>query len=287
MTMKKLILHPTVYLSLFLLLFPTCKKDSVEPTDYPQCYLIKDIYRSEGWDDYITYYEYNESGRLIHCYTDNANAYIEYDNHDRIYEIKYLYENMMSKDLFIWEKGLLTITYQEIENGDWKNVFKYTYLLNDSDLPIKEQFHSFHNGEWVSDSYEIFTWNNGNIIKTERWRINKKSNIKRPYFERSFFGTDFYNSLLDTVYETCNYIYDDKNNVYKSLGKFSHLKFIGALKNNKIEWTIMYGKQTTKYIQTIKYNEFGYPIELIIAKIDNGEEVPYKHRLFEYDCIDN
>jgi hypothetical protein len=253
----------------------------------------------------ITWQWVNEEG-----ITENDIATLEYDSQSRLSKIKEIYDDTTTyesiltydangklsqemeldngvetdKTTYTWTATNVTELYSSKEGNVWVDDYKYVSELNSDGLITKEEEFYKQDNVWLSDSYYLYTWANGNNTKEEEWYLgNMKSSVIKHLKSRHHkdLNVSGLKSANDTKQSTYTYMYDDKNNAFSSLGFWDGTEALN--KNNVTKSTRSYAGQPDEVdTYTYEYNSDNYPTKSTATYPNGDGTTDTEIALFEY-----
>ena len=290
--MKHLKKGITVLMASLLIFASACNKDDNNPIDYTEflgdCLLTKITWVDDSGNEVITV-QYDDNRRVVRFDMVGEPYYgtFEYNTDGKLSK-ELVYENneLLLRSTFTWISNSATVMIEyKNESGEWVEVEKERFEFDADGQIIKLQGFDESNGVWEEGGYELFTWANGNITKSEEWDIGNKKRIFETRFLNKVRMHERENTLLkstmDTKYSTTVYEYDNQNNAYASLGLFWGI----ITRNNEIKSveTASDGFTWTSN-HVYEYNDKGFPTKITGTYSNSNGPVDSGVILLEYDC---
>jgi hypothetical protein len=238
-----------------------CNKD--KDNDPEQAVLLKKAIWSNSNQSSETVYEYDSQNRLV-TMTEKTNETISvntisYNSNGKPSE-RVRSQNGVEdlKFLYSYTDNLITYIIQSKTDGQWVDGPKTEYTLDASGKIIKLQ--SFYKvaGEYVSDSYQLQSWEGGKIVKQENWSMGGKK----------------VSSIIVDL--------DDKNYPYANFGIINGL--YGFFENNVKKQTIK--NEANEIISSTtysyEYNEYNFPSKSWQSKTNEEDTTDPIVNVYEY-----
>lgn len=277
-----------------LILASACNKDKNDPEDEKlACLLTKITWINDDSANDVTTLMYDADRRLVKITGDTQSEYmtIEYNTEGKISKIA-SYESDIEDwhTNLIWTSNSMTAISEYKDDGVWVTDDYKTVIEFDADEQItKIGWFEKNEDSWVADDYELFTWSNKNITKSEHWNSDKKkSNFEKRFVNRLFRykgNSSLQKSVTDSKSSNTTYEYDDKNNAYASLG---FLRDIAGLNKNNVTKEVYTRLGDNQYSRTTnysyEYNDKGFPTKITETQTSSYGNTYTYVVLLEYDC---
>ena len=165
-------------------------------------------------------------------------------------------------------------TYFKTATGDWWQVDKTDYELNENGDPVKVTYYEKdENDQWYLDHYKELIWDGGNIVRLESFTLDESTGS---------FKND----------RTSLFVYDDKTNPWRGLSVKSVIvddADILCTANNPTKITVtdnVTGTEAETVTFNYQYNSDNYPISYTRTHHynDGSDDETVTVSSVEYDC---
>lgn len=280
-------------------LFASCgKDDNSDPSD-PKCLIsgLTDTWEvvcdgfTESGSRQINFI-YDSNDRLSKWEWDDGDYILfEYNSNGKLIKTEEHFEDEVYYQHFTWEGNKVT---RQTYWGDEPNPSKIIIELNGNEEVVRVDGYYKYDEEWFLVWYDMYTWQNGNIVKVEEYYIDdgekiaeiqsrkrsRKGMLSNPnlHEDENVAGQKLKSTGGDFVLENIlTFTHDDKRNpfsLHQALGLWDLWSPLFQSKNNVVSWTqtepLEGGEDTWFATIQYEYNVQDYPSILIIeAVVDN------------------
>lgn len=279
-------------------LFASCDKDENSDTSDTKCLIsnLNDTWEvacNEDTDSSSRQisFTYDADDRLSKWEWDDGDYILfEYNSNGKLVQIEELWDGQVDYLHFTWEGH--TVTRQRYV-GDEPGPSKVIIEFNSNDEIVRVDGYYKYDQEWVLEWYDMYTWQNGNVVKVEAYYIAdwEKSKVverrEKPrkgiinknhlFADKTVAGQNIESAGGDFVPELITtYTYDDKHNpfsLHQALGLWDLWSPLFQSKNNVVLWietgTSEDNEDTWTATLQYEYNAQDYPGKLIIEAGDD------------------
>lgn len=300
---------------LTILLIASCDKDdNGEPSD-PKCLISSlniawyEVCDEETWSDNDTinlFYDSNDRLSKWEWFDGEYMLFI-YNSNGKIETIEEHWGDEVYYLQFTWEGNKVT---RHGYWGDEPSSSKIIIEFNNNDEIVRADSYYKYEDEWVLVRYNLYTWQNGNLVKIENYRRDdwKKSaeiecrvRTRKGIFSRkdlldnkNVTKQKLKNTSNDFVLKyTSTFTHDNKHNpfsIHPALALWDFGNQLFHSKNNVTSWTEVetYNGEEHTWTETLtwEYNSYNYPKKLIFEEDEDDDCFGSETIEFNYNNCD-